>query len=215
MLGSLAIMGGGALLGGLGQWMSDKDAAKRYAEAMAQYESRMANALAGYQSAAQGNINAYQNQAMQYLNTPEGVNAWLNPSMDWQMSQAAKANNAQYGAAGKLNSGAAMKSLQDRSQNMAKMSWQDAYSNMTAANNQGLGFAGGLAGMRNDMDSNVFNARQGMHANMLSGAMGQPSGGLGSILSGAASGLGAGASLVNALRSSPTAAPGVVQKGGS
>lgn len=196
---TLGIMALSGATGGVGSWLSGKEADKNYRNAMNDYNSNMARALGAYQSGNQAEIDRYKLNSQQYMNTPEGVNAWLNPNMDYQLKQVANQNNQQYAAGGKMLSGAAMKSLQDRSQNVAKLSWQDAYNNMNAANNQGLGNLQHSTGMQTDMNSNLFNAQQGMYANQLSGQMNKPKTGIGTIFQGIGSGLRVGSQVANAI----------------
>jgi len=185
--------------GGIGSMMSGNAQADRYKGAMDGYNAGMGKALAQYQSGSQEALDKYGIDSQNYLNTPSGVNAWLNPAMDYQMQQAANANNMQYAAGGKMNSGAAMKALQDRSQNIAKLSWQDAFNNMNASNAQGLSNLQFGTQNQLDLNGNMFNARQGMLGNQLSGGMNAPAGGgVGAFMSGLADGLGAGASIMNA-----------------
>jgi len=194
----LPVILGAAALGGIGSWLTGREANKNYNSAMDAYNNNMRGALSGYRSGAQGAIDRYNTQSQQYLNTPEGINRWLNPNMDYQLQQVANANNMQYAADGKMLSGAAMKALQDRSQNMAKLSWQDAFNNMTNSNSQGLSNLQYGTNNQLDLQSNLFNAQQGMYGNQLSGALGKPATGLGAVFSGIGSGLGAGAGVVNA-----------------
>jgi len=196
----LLIAGGAAIAGGVGSWMSAKNQQIKQQQAMDQYSDQMQGYMAGYDNSMHNNIEMYDAMTQQYLNTPSGVSKWLNPNMDYQMQQIANMNSQQYGAGGKMLSGAAMKSLQDRGQNQAKLSWNDAFNQMNASNNQGLAVVGNSVGMRNDLASNMFNAQQGMAGNQLTAAMGQRQEGFGDFLQGAATGASAIGSLANAFR---------------
>jgi len=207
---------GAGLIGGAGSYMTAQEQQKAQQEAIDNYNRVMGNNLAAYQAQTQTNIDAYKQNSQRYLNSPDKVNAWLNPNMDYQLQQVAKANNQQYGSGGKLLSGAAMKGLQDRSQNLAKLSWNDAFNMMNTSNNQGLGFTGNLANMNNDFQSNLFNAQQGMTGNMLNAQMGQRQAGVGDFLTGFGSGANAFGNVMNAFRSSPsTGAPAQVTTAGT
>jgi len=127
---------GAGLLGGLGSYLTAAEQEKIQKEAIERYNGDIQAALSAYQAKTQRNIDQYTQDSDRYLNTPEGVQAWLNPNMDYQLQQVANANNQQYASGGKMLSGAAMKGLQDRSQNIAKLSWNDAFNQMNASNNQ-------------------------------------------------------------------------------
>lgn len=58
------------------------------------------------------------------------VNKYLNPSMDYEMQQAMNQVNQGAAAGGSLLSGATLKALQDRSQNIARQNYQQAFQNM-------------------------------------------------------------------------------------
>jgi len=191
---------GSGLIGGGLSYMAAQDQQKAQQEAMDEYNRTMGNNMAAYQARMQTNIDAYNQNSQRYLNSPDKVNAWLNPNMDYQLQQVAKANNQQYGSGGKMLSGAAMKGLQDRSQNIAKLSWNDAFNQMNASNNQGLGFTSNLANMQNDFQGNMFNAQQGMAGNQLNAAMGQRQAGAGDFLTGFGSGANAFGNVMNAFR---------------
>lgn len=195
----IPLMIGAAAAGGVGSWLTGKQQANNYKNAMNDYNSQMQGYLGGYQGASQQAMDAYNRNAQQYLNTPEGVNRWLNPNMDYQMDQIGRMTDAQYAAGGKLLSGSKMKALQDRGQQQAKLSWQDAFNNMNASNQQGMGHVGNVANMQLGHAGNMFNAQQGMASNILSGRMGMPATGAGAILSGMAGGLNAGSGVVNAM----------------
>jgi hypothetical protein len=188
------------IAGGAMSYDQAKQQEKLQKEAMGKYDAAMKGHIGDYSSAMDANIANHQAQSAGYLNTPSGVNAWLNPNMDYQMRQVANANNQQYAAGGKMLTGASMKDLQDRGQNMAKLSWNDAFSQMNASNNQGLGYVSGLTGMKNDLAGNMFNAQQGMAANQLNAAMGQRTAGAGDFLSGFANTAGAVGNIANAFR---------------
>jgi hypothetical protein len=190
----------GGLMGGMGSYFTAQQQQEMQQKALDKYNADMVNLMGGYQSSMQHNIDAYNQNSQQYLNSPDKVNAWLNPNMDYQLQQVAKANNQQYASSGKMLTGAAMKGLQDRSQNIAKLSWNDAFNHMNASNNQGLGFTGNLAGMQNDFQGNMFNAQQGMYGNQLNAAMGQRTAGVGDFLTGFGSGANAFGNVMNAFR---------------
>lgn len=172
-----AVAGGaaGGVLGYFNASSANRAAKKEYErqqEAIRNYENSMLAQTSAYGVNQQNSIDRYNQEAARYKNTPEGVAAWLNPAMDFQMQQADLANNSQYGAGGKLLSGAALKGLQDRRQNIAKLSWNDAFNMMNQSNNQGLGIAGNVAGMNLDLQSNMFNANQGLQNNILTSSLG-------------------------------------------
>lgn len=198
----LGTLGAGLIGGGL-SYMQAQDQQKAQQEAMAEYNRLMGNSIAAYQANTQGAIDQYNQMAHSYLNTPDKVSQWLNPNMDYQLEQVARQNNQQYGSGGKMLSGAAMKGLQDRSQNVAKLSWQDAFNNMNTSNNQGLGVAQNMAGLNTSLQSNMFNAQQGMAGNQLNAAMGMRQAGAGDFLQGFGSGANAFGNVMNAFRTSP------------
>jgi len=196
----LIALGASMAAGAYGSYKSAAEQQRAQEAAMRNYGTSMDAIMAAYTNNTQNNINAYQGQAQRYLNTPDRVSQWLNPNMDYQLQQVANANNQQYAAGGKMLSGAAMKGLQDRSQNIAKLSWNDAFNQMNASNNQGLGFTSNLANMNNDYQSNLFNAQQGMAGNQLNAAMGQRQAGIGDAFAGAAAGANAFGNVMNAFR---------------
>jgi len=198
----LGTLGVGLITGGLA-YSQAQDQQKAQQEAIDEYNRLMGNHMAAYEANTQGAIDAYNQQAQSYLNSPDKVAQWLNPNMQYQLDTVAAMNNQQYAAGGKMNSGAAMKGLQDRAQNVAKLSWQDAFNNMNASNNQGLGVAQNMAGLNTGLQSNLFNAQQGMAGNMLNAQMGQRQAGIGDFLQGFGSGANAFGSVMNAFRSSP------------
>jgi len=204
------------IAGGMGSYATAEAQQQAQKKAMDEYNARMSGAIGTYQSQMQHNIDAYNQNSQQYLNSPDKVAQWLNPNMDYQLQQVAKANNQQYASGGKMLTGAAMKGLQDRSQNIAKLSWNDAFNQMNTSNNQGLGFTGNLANMQNDFQGNMFNAQQGMYGNQLNAAMGQRTAGIGDFLTGFGQGANAFGNVMNAFRSSPsTGAPVNVQTAGT
>jgi len=205
----------GGLAGGIGNYLTADEQARVQRDAIEKYNGDISRALAAYMSETGRNIDAYNLESRKYLNTPDGVAAWLNPNMEWQLEQVAKANNQQYAAGSKMLSGAAMKSLQDRSQNVAKLSWNDAFSQMTASNDQGLGNLRFGTQMSNDMASNVFNAQQGIYGNNLNAMMGMRTAGVGDFLTGFGNGANFVGNVANAFRSSPSAGqPAQVQTSG-
>jgi hypothetical protein len=202
--------------GGLGSYWTAQDQQRAQEEAMRNYDANMISSLNAYQNQTQKNIDRYDQNSQQYLNSPDKIAQWLNPNMDYQMQQIAKANNQQYAAGGKMLTGAAMKGLQDRSQNQAKLSFNDAFNMMNTSNNQGLNHLQFGTGMSNDLASNMFNAQQGMYGNQLNAAMGQRTAGVGDFLTGFGSGANAFGNVMNAFRSSPgTGQPGQVQTAGT
>jgi len=196
--GALSI--GAGVAGGLGSYWTAQDQQKAQEEAMRNYNANMIASMNAYQNQTQRNIDRYEQNSQQYLNSPDKVAQWLNPNMDYQLQQVANANNQQYASGGKMLSGAAMIGLQDRSQNIAKLSWNDAFNHMNTSNNQGLGVVGNLAGMQNDFQSNMFNAQQGMAGNQLNAAMGQRQAGAGDFLTGFGQGANAFGNVMNAFR---------------
>jgi len=207
---------GGGILSGIANIRSQRDQARRQQAALGQYNTSMDQAMRGYDSGMQAAQDKYDQQAMAYMNTPEGVNRWLNPNMDYQLQQVANQNNAQYAAGGNMLSGAAMKSLQDRSQNVAKLSLQDAFNNMASTNQMGQEVAQNQAGMATGHLGNMFNAQQGLVANQLSAQMGMTTPNtLVDFMQGMGTGMSAGGNfmkdlgaMTNAFRSSPATAPG-------
>jgi hypothetical protein len=195
--------------------MAAKDQQRQQQQAAGNYNAAMGGHLNAYQAKMDANEAAYRAGSQQYLNTPSGVSNWLNPMMDYQREQVNAANNQQYAANGTMNSGAAMKALQDRQQNLAKLSFNDAFNMMNQSNNQGLGYTGNLANMRNDSAGNIFNAQAGMANNQLNAAMGQRQAGIGDFLTGFGNGANAFGNVMNAFRSSPgTGQPAQVATGG-
>jgi hypothetical protein len=192
-------LGTGLITGEMSRQQAEAEAA-RQREATRNYKNSMTGFTEDYNNTVGNNISQHQIQSQNYLNTPSGVNNWLNPNMDYQMGQIANMNNQQYGSGGKMNSGAAMKSLQDRGQNLAKLSWNDAFNQMNTSNNQGLGYVNNVTGMKNDFAGNMFNAQQGMAANELNAAMGQRTAGIGDFLTGFGSGANAFGNVMNAFR---------------
>jgi len=177
-LGPWGMVGGAAFGAGLGLYNAFKgnEAAEREAARkralLDDYKRNLLQASGLYENEMGHNIAAYDQRSSRFLNTPQGVEAWLNPNMDYQLRQAAKANDQQYAAGGKMLSGAAMKGLQDRSQNIAKLSWNDAFNMMNASNNQGLSDLQFGTDMRNDLASNKFNNNADMQNNMLTAQLG-------------------------------------------
>jgi hypothetical protein len=208
-----ASMGMGAL-GGVFGYMGNKDAAEKQRQAMedaiGQYDRSSEQTLNGYQSQMQGLIDGYDRQSQNYLNTPDKVNQWLNPMMDYELGQIGKMTNQQYAAGGKLNSGAKALALQDRSQNHARQGWQQAFNNMTSSNQLGMsnlqygtgmktGLAGNVFNAQNMADMNRFNANMGMATvqspNLMQGVSG--------VLGGMGQGAQMGGSIINAFSKSP------------
>jgi len=186
----LGLLGG--VLGGIGNVSAQRQLARQQGRAIDAYNAQTGQALGNYNAGTQAAIDRYNHDAMLYMNTPEAVNRWLNPNMDYQMGQIAKMNNAQYSAGGQLLSGAAQKALQDRTQQQAQLSWQDAFKHMNTSNQQGLHITENVAGMDTSRLSNVFNAQQGMAANQLSAAMGKAAPNtFGDFMSGLGGGMGA------------------------
>jgi len=194
----------GGTVGGIGSFLTASEQAQLQKDAIEKYNGDINAAIAAYMANTGRNIDAYKQNSQQYMNSPDKVAAWLNPAMDFQMKQANLANNTQYAAGGKMLSGSSMKGLQDRRQNIAKLSFNDAFGMMNQSNNQGLGNLQFSTGMANDLESNKFNALQGMYGNQLNAAMGQRTAGVGDFLSGFGSGASAFGNVVNAFRSSPS-----------
>jgi len=213
-IGALAGLGFGAL-SGIANFYSARDQQRRQEQANRDYNANMARAMGAYESGNQAAIDRYNQQAMRYMNTPDSVNAWLNPNMGYQLEQVRRQNNAQYAAGGNLLSGAAMKALQDRSQNVAKLSWLDAFNNMTTSNQIGQQVAANTAGLQTGQNSNMFNAQQGLAANQLSAAMGTRTAGAADFMLGLGAGMGATGNfmqglgaLTNSFRKSPATGVG-------
>ncbi|MDR2555363.1 MAG: hypothetical protein LBC64_08050 [Fibromonadaceae bacterium] len=209
----LAIGAGTAIAGAYGSYkqaQSDKANQEallaRQQAAIGDYNRSMAGLIPQHALEQQNALDKFSQDAQNYMNSPDRVAQWLNPNMDYQLAQVANMNNQQYAADGKMNSGAAMKSLQDRSQNLARMSWNDAFNQMNASNNQGLGHVTNLAGLKLDNNANIFNAKAGMNQNELNASLGlaspNPVNGFNAGMQGFTSGLNAGANIINAFRSS-------------
>jgi hypothetical protein len=194
------IAGGAMAAGGIANYLSAKNQQEAQQKAMNNYNSQMQGYLNSYNNSMGNNISAHEFNSQGYLNSPDKVQAWLNPNMDYQMSELAKANNQQYAANNSLLSGGAIKALSDRQQNLAKLSWNDAFNQMNASNNQGLGNLNNITGMKNDFASNKFNAQQGMASNQLNAAMGQRQAGAGDFFNGMSSGANLFGNVMNAFR---------------
>jgi hypothetical protein len=208
-LGALALGGGiGSVLQGNSDEKAQRELLARQQGYIKDYEKSMQGLIPEHDLKQQGVLNKLALDSQNYMNSPDKVANWLNPNMDYQMGEIAKMNNHQYAAGGNMLSGAAMKALQDRGQNVARMSWQDAFNNMNASNSQGLGQANTLANLRLDNNSNVFNANAGMQSNILNGGLGlaapKVNNGFNSFMQGTTSGVNAGAKLVNAFRGKDT-----------
>jgi hypothetical protein len=67
------------------------------------------------------------------------VNKYLDPSIDYQVDQASKGINQGAFAKGGALSGATLKALSDRAQNIGKTGWQEAFNNMTTDRQFGYG----------------------------------------------------------------------------
>jgi len=165
----------GAGLGLYNAWQGNKAAEREAARQQALFNAYQTNLEQNnnlYANEVGHNIAAYDQRSGQFLNTPQGVEAWLNPNMNYQLQQIANANNQQYAAGGKLLSGAAMKGLQDRSQNLAKLSWNDAFNMMNQSNNQGLNNLQFGTDMRNDFAGNKFHNNADLQNNILLAQLG-------------------------------------------
>jgi hypothetical protein len=151
-----------------------KEDRKRQGAAINDYNAKSQADLDAYNMVSQNQLADYAANQSRYMNSPDGVNQWMNPYADYQIGEINKANNMQYGGAGMLNSGAAMRSLQNRQQGYAAQNYKDAFGMMNTSNNQGLGAANSLYAATQGITDNGFNAQNQIRSNSLAGALGQP-----------------------------------------
>lgn len=209
----LALAAGGALAGGLGgmlagnQAASNNRAANRYIGNVMQAVPGQTSALTGYanqqmapytQGASQDMADyrsmlgqdlgqyAYQQASPFQYDLQGQTQAFLDPSMDYQIQQATQALEGSAANAGKLFSSSTGKGIADRSQAIAQQSWKDALqtaladrsfmagedqrniANQRAVQDQGLGLwqtkaqgLGNLAGIGQQAVSGLTNMNLG------------------------------------------------------
>jgi hypothetical protein len=173
MLPLLAAAGAGLASAGLSYYAGEKDR-KRQTAAVNDYNKNSQADLDAYNAVSQNQLADYAANQSRDMNSPDGVNQWLNPYTDYQIGEINKANNMQYCGAGMLNSGAAMRSLQNRQQGYAAQNFKDAFGMMNTSNNQGLGAANSLYAATQGLTDNGFNAQNQIRSNTLAGTLGQP-----------------------------------------
>lgn len=159
---------GGLAAGGLGAYGNTMAARKQRREqeaALRDYQARMGGLQGQYQDASDRAIRGYQAGAQQYMNDPSKINQWMNPYADAMQENLARQNAAQYGAGGKMLSGARMLALQDAQMGQYGQMYNDAFNMMNQSNNQGLGVQQNLAGMKTGQAENIYNVGAGQLGN--------------------------------------------------
>ncbi len=108
--------------------------------------------------------------------TPDDIAQWLNPNMQYQIDTATKAVNDNFGKDGQLFSTNAQTALQDRAQNIANMSWQQAAQmgmDVMGRNNANLATQVGLHQNQQGMDTNtlaaILNGNMAFQDNLFNG----------------------------------------------
>lgn len=203
MLGS-AITGGLGAIGGYYEGKAKRREAKRAREDLdkgwAQYQTQMGqnmddinamiNAYGGDTEALRTMLmNAYNQGQGQYQAgsfTPEDIQQWLDPNVDYRIQRATEAMENSAAGRNKLLSGATQKALADRTQQIAQEAWDsartaglnaftanesakqaeasskaNAINNILSMYNSNLGAKTGLEGQKVQMEQNY--ADQGMN----------------------------------------------------
>jgi hypothetical protein len=105
-------------------------------------------------------------------NYPLNVSQYLNPYMNFAMQQGMNALNSSLGATGQLNSGAAMRGIEDYAQGLAgSMGWNPAM--QTAQQQQGFNFGAQQTGFQDVLQQAMQNANIGNMQNQYNLGLGQ------------------------------------------
>jgi len=196
----LLVGAGAALAGGLLSANQASNNRSNLNNAVNNYQTQTQGVIDQYNQRSAGTLQSYMNQSNADRLNPNDVNAWLNPNINYQMEQVRKQNNAQYGAQGMLNSGAAMKSLQDRSQNVANQAHQQAVQNAMGQAQLNSGITNNQFQANQGFNDNLANAYMQMHGNALAAKAGNNNNSVSQGISSAGQIIGGVGTLMNAFK---------------